>query len=47
MCAGCKLLVWEVLKVARKHKIGLIVDGLNRYEDTSCKKALLGLDIGS
>ncbi len=47
MCAGCKLLVWEILKVAKKHKVELIVDGLNRFEDTSYKKALLGMDIGS
>jgi PP-loop superfamily ATP-utilizing enzyme len=43
MCISCKTMWWEILKVARQQKINLIVSGNNRFEDTSYKKALLGI----
>jgi hypothetical protein len=43
ICIACKLMWHEILKIARKKKISLVVGGLNRFEDTSYKKALLGI----
>ncbi|MBW1855636.1 MAG: ATPase [Deltaproteobacteria bacterium] len=43
LCVACKLFWYETIKIAKKHKVRCIVAGLNRYEDTSYKKALLGI----
>ncbi|MFC2156099.1 hypothetical protein ACFLRB_06395, partial [Acidobacteriota bacterium] len=43
ICVACKVMWFEIIKIAKKHKIPLIVGGLNRFEDTSYKKALLGI----
>lgn len=43
VCIACKLMWHEILKIARKKNISLVVGGLNRFEDTSYKKALLGI----
>ncbi len=43
VCIACKVMWYDILQIARKKKIKLIVGGLNRFEDTSYKKALLGL----
>lgn len=43
ICISCKVMWFEIIKTARKYKIPLIVGGLNRFEDTSYKKALLGI----
>ena len=43
ICVGCKLMWWEILKIAKKNNITLMVSGGNRFEDTSYKKALLGV----
>ncbi len=45
MCIACKLMWWEMLKIARKNRIRLIVSGNNRFEDTAYKKALLGVSM--
>ncbi len=45
VCIACKLMWYEILKIARKNKITLVVGGLNRFENTSYKKALLGVPI--
>ncbi len=44
MCIACKLMWYEIIKVALKNNIRCIVSGNNRYEDTSYTKALLGID---
>ena len=44
-CIGCKSLWWDILKIARRYNVRLIVSGMNRFEDTSFKKALLGIPI--
>ena len=44
-CIGCKSMWWDILKIARRHNIRLIVSGMNKFEDTSFKKALLGISI--
>jgi hypothetical protein len=47
ICLACKSVVWwESIKIARKYNIHCIVHGVNRYEDTSYKKALLGISKG-
>lgn len=43
VCIACKLMWHEILKIAGKKNISLVVGGLNRFEDTSYKKALLGI----
>lgn len=43
VCIACKLMWYEIIKTAKKHNVHLIVGGLNRFEDTSYKKALLGI----
>jgi hypothetical protein len=43
ICISCKVMWYEIIKTAKKNKIPLIVGGLNRFEDTSYKKALLGI----
>jgi len=43
VCVACKLFWYETIKIAKKHRIKCIVAGLNRFEDTSYKKALLGI----
>lgn len=43
VCVACKLFWYETIKIAKKHRIKYIVAGLNRFEDTSYKKALLGI----
>lgn len=43
MCAACKTFWYTILKTARQNKVKLIVGGMNRFEDTSYKKALLGV----
>jgi hypothetical protein len=45
-CMGCKSMWWDIIKIARKNGVRLIVNGMNRFEDTSFKKALLGISIG-
>ncbi len=45
MCVACKLMWYEMFKVALKYGIRLIVAGDNRYEDTSYIKALVGVPI--
>lgn len=44
MCVACKLMWYEIIKVALKNKVYCIVSGNNRYEDISYAKALLGID---
>jgi hypothetical protein len=46
ICLACKSLWWESMKIARKNDIHCIVNGVNRFEDTSYKKALLGISKG-
>lgn len=45
ICISCKVMWFEIIKTAKKYKIPLVVGGLNRFEDTSYKKALLGISI--
>jgi len=45
MCIACKLMWYEILKVALKYEIRLVVGGGNRFEDTAYIKALLGVPI--
>lgn len=47
MCIGCKIIWKKILEIARRHEIGLIVNGGNPYEYTSFKKELLGLAASS
>lgn len=43
MCAACKNFWPEVVRAARANGVSLIVGGMNRFEDTAYKKALLGV----
>ncbi len=43
ICIACKLMWFDILRLAGKYKIPCIVTGENRYEDTSYVKALLGI----
>lgn len=43
MCIACKLMWYEILKIARREHVSLVVGGMNRFEDTAYKKALLGV----
>jgi hypothetical protein len=45
MCIGCKLIWYDMIKLAIKRRIPLIVGGMNRFEDTTYIKALLGVPI--
>lgn len=41
MCIGCRLMWYEIIRIARKYGVHCIVSGSNPLEDTSFKKALL------
>lgn len=41
MCIGCKIIWKEIIAIAKKNNITLIINGGNPYEYTSFKKALL------
>lgn len=43
MCIACKTFWGDILRVAKKNRISLIVSGNNPFEDTSFKKKLLGV----
>jgi hypothetical protein len=43
ICIACKLMWFDILRLAHKYKIPCIVTGENRFEDTSYVKALLDI----
>jgi hypothetical protein len=43
ICLGCKLMWWEITKIARQNGISCVIGGLNRYEDSTYKKVALGI----
>jgi hypothetical protein len=42
MCVACKNLWLEILKIAKRYDVGLVVSGGNRFEQVSFKRVLLG-----
>ena len=42
-CMACKTFYRNVVQIAKRHHVGCIVNGGNRFEDVSFKKVLLGL----
>jgi hypothetical protein len=43
LCLGCKLMWWEIIKIARQNNVSCVIGGLNRYEDSTYKKVALGI----
>jgi len=43
ICVGCKIIWPRIMKIAKEHSIGCIVNGGNPYEYTAFKKQLLGV----
>lgn len=43
ICIGCKVIWYNILKIAHKNKVKCVVNGGNPYEYTSFKKELLGV----
>jgi hypothetical protein len=44
VCIGCKNMMLEILRIARRYDIRCIVNGGNPFEDSAFKKVLLGVD---
>jgi len=42
LCLPCKPFYWEIFRIARRNRVGLIIDGSNPYEVTSFKNDAVG-----
>ncbi len=45
VCSGCKLMWKSIIRVAKKNNINCMLNGGNRFENTTFKKLLLGIPI--
>jgi len=43
MCIPCRIIAWDILKIAKKHKAPCVVGGANPFERTAFKKELHGV----